>query len=418
MKTHFKKLLFAGIFAAFFSCDTEENLPLNKLGEPVQLEVKNESLDRYLELTQLKGKETAPFQDGYLIDGDIFVSQEVLENLDNLLPNTSPKSGVGKENLQYRLNTIVNTSPGVTRTITYRIQSSVPSSGPGSEWRTAIAAAFTEWNSVRNIKLNFQPTSGTANINITAYSQVSGIIASASLPSNGNPGNSIQINLHHNSLALDWKVQTLAHEIGHSIGFHHTDYNTPSANPNNIPGTIIPGTWNSDPNSIMNHQITKGWTGFPYLDQLSIRTLYPLDTSEKPLYAYLKTSTGGYNWTPNWSTYGFGAQGFSYWGYIGYVYTSPKSGTVPLYKYRHNVTHVDYLSLDPNLGALYPGNVNLGEIGRVYTSGNSERTPVYEWYHPNKGFYFTTLTNDGVVSSGGWTGGGIAFYTIKVDQFN
>jgi len=378
-------------------------------------------LQKYLRDVGLSESGVKPFFEGYLVEGDIYVSQKVLNEY---------YEGVSKkgENSQYRYNDLINTVPGSIYNISYKFDPSVPTSSTHG-WRLAAHQAYDEWENVRNVQLRFQEvTSGSADITIYGYYDGSNsrAIASAARPALGKPGNIVYINTYYNFLQPDEKLMTLVHEIGHSIGFHHTNYNDPAnpsvgdpgPNPNNIPGVKIAGTWVSDAASVMNHTLTAGYSGFTYLDQLSVRTMYPLDLSEKPFYAYLKNSTGGYNWTPYWSTYGFAGQGFSYWGFIGYVFTSPKAGTVPLYKYRHNVTNVDYLSLNPNLGTLYPGYVSQGIIARVYTTSASDRTAVYEWYHPNKGFYFTTLVNDGVVASGGWTGGGIAFYTLKLDQYN
>ncbi|WP_192347333.1 M57 family metalloprotease [Algoriphagus sp. Y33] len=417
MKTHFKKVLFAGIFAAFFSCDTEENLPVV---DEQNLPSESNSIDprfiRYLEaigFNEISLSEIHETEDGYVVEGDISFSKAELITAYNEMEELQG------QNLQWRYSTMVTTPANQITTFKYKFDSNIPSG-----LRNSIRDGFVKWNQIRNYKIRYEEvTSGTYNTLITSTNSDPNSYAYAYLPiptsgGNGTVGNQMVITLSlFGDLDYDQRVFVTAHEIGHLVGLRHTDS---SASPNHI---LVPGTYTGDPHSIMNSGGFFGlpvpsWTGFPYLDQLSIRTLYPLDTSEKPFYTYLKSATGGYNWTPDWSTYGYGAQGFAYWGYIGYVYTSPKSGTVPLYKYRHNITHVDYLSLNPNLGALYPGNVNQGEIARVYTTGNSERTPVYEWYHPNKGFHFTTLTNDGVVSSGGWTGGAIAFYTIKVDQFN
>lgn len=415
-------ILFLGLSAILMGCQNEFEAPvLTEINTSVKNEIQNLDplLIEYLEAIGLKGKPVGKFLDFYLVDGDFLISEENLSDFSKNKNQKSSKGGIGPENLQYRFQNIVTYTPGVIREIRYSFASTVPISGPGSDWRTATTAAFNEWNLVRNFSLRFVPTTGTADIVINAFQDSNSGIAAAFGPnSSGNPGNQIYINTAFNGLDFNWKIQTVAHEIGHTVGFHHTDYNTPGANPNNTPGTIIPGTWNNDVNSIMNHQLTKGWTGFPYLDQLSIRTLFPLDINELPFYTYQKVITGGFNWTPYWSTYGFAAQGFSYWGFNGYVFTQSRPNTVPLYKYRNNVTQVDYMTTNPNLTSQIPSYISQGILAYVYNSSASDRVPVYEYYHPNKGFHFTTILNDNVSTSGGWTGGGIAFYVLKVDQFN
>jgi len=322
-------------------------------------------------------------------------------------------------------NSYVYVSPGTKRTVTYKIDSSIPSSG-SNNWSSNIDAAMIAYNSIRNFNITFQKiTSGSADITFSGGYFSSTAIAWGSWTSSGNPGTSVTINFNYSGNILgSQRTFVMAHEVGHNLGFRHTNWiaageslNNPSAGL--YGGNLVPATFGSDPYTIMNtgpsYPSVPNWTDFPYTDLLAIRYLYSYDASEKPFYSYLKTSTGGYNWTTNWNTYQYGASGFSYWGVNGYIYSSQKSGTVPLYRYRHNVTHVDYLSRDSNLGATYPGYVLQATAGYVYTANSSGRMPVYEWYHPDKGFYFTTLTSDSVTSSGGWSGGSIAFYTLTLD---
>ena len=424
MKKIFKNFIGVTILASviLFGCQTEIDEPkaLNENEIFIEkIENPDPRLISYMEYFGLKGKSIEKFNNDFLVDGDLLITNQDLSIFTEKKRDNEGKKGLTSENQQYRFQNIVSYTPNVIRRIKYKFASSVPISGDGGQWRTATTAAFNEWNSIRNSSLYFEPTTGVADIEISGFfSSGSGIAAAQGPNGLGNPGSQIYINTYYNYLSLDWKIQTMAHEIGHTVGFHHTDYNTPGANPNNTVGILIAGTWTSDPNSIMNHQLTKGWTGFPYLDQLSIRTLYPLDLSEKPFYAYQKVATGGFNWTPNWNLYGFGSQGFAYWGFNGYVFTSSKPNTVPLYKYRNTITHVDYMTTNPNLSNEFPSYANQGLLAYVYSGPASDRVPVYEYYHPDKGFHFTTILNDGVVSSGGWTGGGIAFYVLKVDQFN
>lgn len=75
--------------------------------------------------------------------------------------------------------------------------------------------------------MKFQRVSGTsANINIVTYYQVSNTLGSAGFPSGGNPFNQIRMNTYWYtpSVATNPLATTIAHEMGHCIGFRHTDY--------------------------------------------------------------------------------------------------------------------------------------------------------------------------------------------------
>jgi hypothetical protein len=417
MKIQIKTLLFVGIVAAFFNCNTEENLPLvveqNLLTESNSIDPK---FIRYLETIGFNGitaSEIIETNDSYLVEGDIAFSKGELGSI------YSKMEELEGSNLQWRFDITVTTPAFQYTTFKYKFDSNIPSG-----LRNSIREAFVNWNQIRNYRIKYEEvTSGIYNTLITSNNSDPSSYAYAYLPiptsgGNGTVGDQLVITLNSfGGLNYNQQVFVAAHEIGHLVGLRHTDSSASSQH------ILVPGTYTSDSNSIMNSGSFFGypvpsWTDFCYLDLLAIRYLYPFDTSEKPFYSYLKTSTGGFNWTTNWTTYQYGASGFTYWGVNGYIYSTSKTGTAPLYRYRHNVTQVDYLSLDPNLSASYPGYVLQQTAGYVFTSSSPERTPVYEWYHPNKGFHSTILANDGVVSSGGWTGGGIAFYALKLDEFN
>lgn len=73
-----------------------------------------------------------------------------------------------------------------------------------------------------------------------------------------------------NFLSLSQRIFLLAHEVGHNLGFRHTNVTN---NPNAI---LIPGTTSNDPNSVMNSN-TCGlfWNGFSEKDRYAIKELWP-----------------------------------------------------------------------------------------------------------------------------------------------
>lgn len=411
MKTHLKQLLFAGLIAAFFSCDTEENLPVIEQVDGIP---ESNSIDpRFIEYLdrvgfgQVEESNIIESEDNYVVEGDmVFSKTEIASYYDEM-------DKLKGQNLQRRYSIVVSTPPFEFTTFKYKFNTSIPSS-----IRTSVNEAFDKWNQIRNYRIKFEEvTTGSYNTFITTGPDP-GAYADAFLPTGtGVVGNTMRIDVSEfNSISHSQRVFIAAHEIGHLVGLRHTDS---SASPEHI---LIPGTFQPDPQSVMNsggffYPIVPNWTAFSYLDLLAIRTLYPHDTGEVPLYVYLNTGTGGFNWTTNWNTYQYGALGHSYYGLNGYIFTYAFPTTVPLYKYKHSTFHITYMSTDPNLNISTPAWVNQGQLGYVFTSPASNRMAIYEWYHPDKGYHFTTLTeeNDGIVQSGGWTGGGIAFYTVTLE---
>ncbi|MER3499576.1 MAG: hypothetical protein C4308_13580, partial [Chitinophagaceae bacterium] len=91
-------------------------------------------------------------------------------------------------------------------------------------------------------------------------------IAQAYYPlSTGAPGNQININLHYTYLSSSYRVFALTHELGHIVGFTHTDQTY---------GNLIAGTPDVDPSSVMN-SVCLSWVGFTNYDLTAFRTVYP-----------------------------------------------------------------------------------------------------------------------------------------------
>ncbi len=108
-------------------------------------------------------------------------------------------------------------------------------------------------------------TQAEANINVFmgAY-DAANWVARATLPT-GNGSGYLEINPRFNDMAANQKLFAMAHEMGHNIGFWHTDQTT---------GTLIPGTPVTDANSVMNSFVLP-WNGFTNYDIIAVRYLYP-----------------------------------------------------------------------------------------------------------------------------------------------
>jgi Dual-action HEIGH metallo-peptidase len=236
MKKSLLSLAAAALLVAF-SCQNDESLVNDAVSE--------ETLNQISALG-FSNKNVQRVEDGYLVEGDIVLHSHDLQ------------AGFGNSKLisvanveQYRTTNLVTGTP---RTITVSISSQLPSS-----YVAALDEALARYNS-ENLNLNFQRVSSGANISIVRGNGQ--YLASAGFPSGGNPYNQVKVN----SRAIGSQPQgtvasILAHEIGHCIGFRHTDYADRSyscggAYSNEGASTVgaiqIPGTpAGADPNSWM-----------------------------------------------------------------------------------------------------------------------------------------------------------------------
>lgn len=161
------------------------------------------------------------------------------------------------------------------RFVSYYIDNSLTNSG-NDYWYDAVNEAATEWNKVSLCGIFLSRASQAVGADII-LSADNGDLPTFTLgqgsgtSSAGQPGPTVKINLDYNndeSLSAAQKKFAIVHELGHCLGFYHT--NEPNS------GTLIPGTPSSDPTSVMK-STTAGvsWTAFSAGDILASRILYP-----------------------------------------------------------------------------------------------------------------------------------------------
>jgi Dual-action HEIGH metallo-peptidase len=152
--------------------------------------------------------------EGYLVEGDILLTDEYLNNSNNQGPEL-----VYANEEHYRTT---NTVTGLPRTLTIKV-----SSGSPSYFSTALTEAVRRYNA-ENLRVRFQVVSSTSSSNITVvtFYQVSNTLGSAGFPSGGNPYSQIRMNTYWYSAStnINYLATIIAHEMGHCIGFRHTDY--------------------------------------------------------------------------------------------------------------------------------------------------------------------------------------------------
>lgn len=149
--------------------------------------------------------------EGYLVEGDIVITKEQLDQK----PAAQFLRIAGEE--QYRTYNLVGALP---RNITVRVSTSLPSS-----FVSATDAAIARYNA-EGLRITFSRVTSGGNIVISPAPSGAGYLASAGFPSSsGNPYGSILINASALSGQPSGTVTSvIAHEMGHCIGFRHTDY--------------------------------------------------------------------------------------------------------------------------------------------------------------------------------------------------
>ena len=144
---------------------------------------------------------------GFMVEGDIILTEEELNSLPNhRIPVLE----------QYRTTNLVTVNG--TKTISISLNTGL------SSLTTALDSAIARYNA-ENLTLKFKRVASSGNIKIYKAASSATYLASAGFPSSGRPYSIISVNLNLLGAQPFGTIATvLAHEIGHCIGFRHTDY--------------------------------------------------------------------------------------------------------------------------------------------------------------------------------------------------
>jgi hypothetical protein len=205
----FKNLSLVVAFSIFSlgACQEEQD------GLVKKEDISQETLDKIYKLG-FGTTDVKKIPEGYLVEGDIVLTDSELN-----AKHDAQFLRIG-ETEQYRTTNLVSVSSTTVRTIRVGITTTLPSS-----YVAALDEAINRYNA-QNLRIRFTRVSSSPNITISKAPTGATYLASAGFPSGGNPYNSVVVNSAAigTSPATSYLATILAHEIGHCIGFRHTDY--------------------------------------------------------------------------------------------------------------------------------------------------------------------------------------------------
>ena len=258
-------MLLLGGIAVLTSCKKDAKIPVDQVSQAVK--------DQIFAMG-FTSSNVQKIDEGYLVEGDIIITPELL--------NSTPQTQflrIGTEE-QYRTTNLVKSLP---RTITVSLDRRIPSA-----YGAVLNEMVNRYNAL-NLQVHFQTASSGGQIVFkTAHGSY---LASSGFPdSQGNPYPTVNVNTNaigtgSSSTWINYAATIFAHEVGHCIGFRHTDYMNRSYSCGGSPvnegastvGAIqIPGTpAGPDPNSWMLSCIGSGQNRpFNSNDKTALNYLY------------------------------------------------------------------------------------------------------------------------------------------------
>jgi hypothetical protein len=196
---------------------------------------------------------------GYLVEGDIVLSENQLSS-----QPTTPNLVIAQEEQYHTFNLV-----SVSKHPTIKVALNNSNAAVDAAFSAALDEAISRYNA-EGLTISFTRVSPlqSPDITVVAFYENSNTLGSSGFPNSaGDPYNQVQMNTYWYSGSTDatnvnYIGTIMAHELGHCIGFRHTDYMRRSYScgyggnegqaKNGVGAVYIPGTPSGpDPNSWM-----------------------------------------------------------------------------------------------------------------------------------------------------------------------
>ena len=218
--------------------------------------------------------------DYYIVEGDIRFNKQPVSN-----KGARPNHSIPNDQPVIPYNNVNSVYIGVQRR--NQFGGGFPDDASFQRIVSGVQQAVNSWNNIGGSRLHlvyvnvpdYTYTAGGDGITVQFDGLDSGTYGLGSFPAFCRPGISITVAQQTIGLSDSQIHAVLVHEIGHNIGFRHT-------NEGSTLGFHIPDTPLTDSQSVMNSRnanpnpsIVPQWSGFAASDQLATSILYPTTTN-------------------------------------------------------------------------------------------------------------------------------------------